>query len=99
MKLQEAMERARHIARFRHLSHKTEKSYLHWISRYGHWCANHPDGSGSICDGIPMPRFNIAEDLTRQPGWRYRQSKPWLNKRKTLRAMTIKKPKTHTETT
>ncbi|RDH86462.1 MAG: hypothetical protein DIZ78_08215 [endosymbiont of Escarpia spicata] len=39
------MERARNVARFRHLSYRTEKSYLHWIGRYGRWCANHPDGS------------------------------------------------------
>jgi integron integrase len=44
MKLSEAMERARHVARFRHLSHKTEKSYLGWIYRYGRWCAQHQDG-------------------------------------------------------
>ena len=44
MKLSEAMERARHVARFRHLSYKTEKSYLGWIARYGRWCAQHTDG-------------------------------------------------------
>ena len=44
MKLSEVMERARHVARFRHLSIKTERSYLHWIVRYGRWCAQHRDG-------------------------------------------------------
>lgn len=45
MKLQDAIERARQVARFRHLAYKTEKSYLHWITRYGHWCAHHRDGT------------------------------------------------------
>lgn len=44
MKLNDAMERARHVARFRHLSIKTEKSYLGWIARYGRWCAQHRGG-------------------------------------------------------
>ena len=45
MKLNEAMERARHVARFRHLSYKTEKSYLGWIARYSRWCVQHSDGN------------------------------------------------------
>lgn len=44
MTLSETIDRARHVARFRHLSLKTEKSYLHWIARYGRWCAAHPGG-------------------------------------------------------
>lgn len=44
MKLSEAIARARHVARFRHLSYKTEKSYVHWIERYGHWCSSHQEG-------------------------------------------------------
>jgi integron integrase len=44
MKLEEAMERARHVARFRHMSYKTEQSYLGWIRRYGRWCAQHKEG-------------------------------------------------------
>lgn len=44
MKLNEVMERARNVARFRRLSYRTEQSYLHWIGRYGRWCANHTDG-------------------------------------------------------
>lgn len=44
MKLNEALERARHVARFRHLSIQTEKAYLQWIRRYGLWCAEHPEG-------------------------------------------------------
>lgn len=44
MKLEEAMDRARHVARFRHMSYKTEQSYLGWIRRYGRWCAQHKEG-------------------------------------------------------
>ncbi|MCU7842176.1 MAG: integron integrase [Candidatus Thiodiazotropha sp. (ex Troendleina suluensis)] len=42
------MERARNVARFRHLSYKTEKSYLHWIGRYGRWCAKNSSGDHAI---------------------------------------------------
>jgi len=47
MRLEDAILRARHVARFRHLSYKTEKSYTHWISRYGRWCVGHDKGSHS----------------------------------------------------
>jgi len=45
MNLNEVKERARHVARFRHLSYRTEKTYLHWITRYSRWCVKHRDGS------------------------------------------------------
>jgi integron integrase len=45
MKLSETIERVRNVARFRHLSYKTEKSYVGWIVRYARWCAKHPDGN------------------------------------------------------
>lgn len=44
MNIHEAMERARHVARFRHLSIKTERAYLHWVCRYARWCKNHAPG-------------------------------------------------------
>lgn len=44
MKMQEAIERAKHVARFRHLAYRTEQSYLHWIKRYGYWCAKNTAG-------------------------------------------------------
>lgn len=45
MKLEEAVQRARQVARFRHLAYKTEQSYVHWIIRYARWCVNHRNGT------------------------------------------------------
>lgn len=45
MKMQDAIERARHVARFRHLSYRTEQSYIRWIKRYGVWCRSNSDGT------------------------------------------------------
>lgn len=44
MNLQEVLGRARNVARFRHMSVKTEKSYTGWIRRYGYWCQKNPQG-------------------------------------------------------
>ena len=44
MNLNEVIESTRNVARFRHLSYRTEQSYLHWVKRYAHWCASHPIG-------------------------------------------------------
>ncbi len=44
MKLKEIVDRSRSVARFRHLSYKTEKSYIGWILRYARWCAKNPAG-------------------------------------------------------
>jgi len=44
MKLNEIIDRTRSVARFRHLSYKTEKSYIGWISRYARWCAQNQSG-------------------------------------------------------
>jgi len=44
MKLKEIIDRTRSVARFRHLSIKTEKSYIGWIVRYARWCAHYPAG-------------------------------------------------------
>lgn len=44
MKLSQAIEKARHVARFQHKSLRTEKTYIHWIRRYAHWCRKHPVG-------------------------------------------------------
>lgn len=45
MNLIQTIEAARNVLRFKHMAIKTEKSYVGWISRYGHWCQAHPDGS------------------------------------------------------
>lgn len=45
MKINEVLTKARQVARFRHLAYKTEESYLGWIKRYAHWCAQHPQGT------------------------------------------------------
>ena len=45
MNMHQAMERARHVARFRHLSIRTEKTYLQWIRRYGAFCMQRPADS------------------------------------------------------
>lgn len=47
MKLQDAMDQARQVARLRHLSIKTERTYVHWIGRYGRWVRAHPDGAST----------------------------------------------------
>jgi len=44
MNLQEAINHTRQVARFRHLAYKTEKSYIHWITRFGRWCKQNPAG-------------------------------------------------------
>lgn len=44
MNLTQAIEAARNVLRFKHMSLRTEKSYIGWIERYGHWCARHPEG-------------------------------------------------------
>ena len=44
MKLNDIIDRVKSVVRFRHLSIKTEKSYLGWIIRYARWCANNPEG-------------------------------------------------------
>jgi len=44
MNITEAIENTRNVARFRHLSYRTEQSYVHWIKRYAHWCKDHPVG-------------------------------------------------------
>ena len=44
MKLNQTIEQARNVIRFRQMSYRTEQTYLHWIERYARWCADHPDG-------------------------------------------------------
>lgn len=45
MNLQQTIEAARNVIRFRQMSYRTEKAYVGWISRYAHWCRGHPEGS------------------------------------------------------
>lgn len=44
MNMQQIIERATNVARFRHLSLETERSYLHWIKRYAYYCKANPQG-------------------------------------------------------
>lgn len=44
MKLSDVLAKARDTMRFRHMSYRTEQSYLHWIGRYARWCSEHPAG-------------------------------------------------------
>jgi len=44
MNLSQAIDAARNVIRFKHMSYRTEKAYVHWITRFGHWCHGHPDG-------------------------------------------------------
>lgn len=44
MNLTQAIEAARNVLRFKHMSLRTEKSYIGWIVRYGRWCADHSRG-------------------------------------------------------
>lgn len=44
MNLNQTIEAARNVLRFRHMAVKTEKSYVHWIRRFAHWCKDHPAG-------------------------------------------------------
>lgn len=44
MNLAQTLESARNVIRFRQMSFKTEKAYLHWIKRFAFWCRAHPEG-------------------------------------------------------
>lgn len=45
MNLSQTLEAARNVIRFRHMSYRTEQAYLHWITRFAHWCREHPAGN------------------------------------------------------
>ena len=45
MNLNQTIEAARNVLRFKHMAIKTEKSYVHWIRRFALWCKDHPAGS------------------------------------------------------
>lgn len=45
MNLAQTIETARNVLRFEHKSYRTEKAYLHWITRYAHHCREHREGS------------------------------------------------------
>lgn len=38
MNLNQTIEAARNVLRFKHMAVKTEKSYVHWIRRFAFWC-------------------------------------------------------------
>ncbi len=44
MKLPEVINSVRNTMRFRHMSIRTEKSYIVWIKDFSKWCKNHPIG-------------------------------------------------------
>lgn len=60
MNMNEAMDRARQVARFRHLSIRTERSYLGWIRRFGYWCQQHPQGTHA--DKLRVYLTHLAAD-------------------------------------
>jgi len=45
MNLNQTIEAARNVLRFKHMAIKTEKSYTHWIRRFAFWCKDHSAGS------------------------------------------------------
>lgn len=45
MNRQQAIENTRNVIRFRHMSIKTERSYLGWLDRYITWCTKNPTGT------------------------------------------------------
>ena len=45
MNLNQTLEAARNVLRFRHMSYRTEQAYTHWITRYAHFCRDHAEGS------------------------------------------------------
>ena len=42
MNLNQTIEAARNVLRFKHMAYKTEKTYIHWIRRFAFWCKDHP---------------------------------------------------------
>lgn len=44
MNLNQTIEAARNVLRFKHMAYKTEKSYLGWIRRFAYWCRENPGG-------------------------------------------------------
>lgn len=45
MNLNQTIEAARNVLRFKHMAYKTEKSYLGWIRRFAFWCRDNPGGN------------------------------------------------------
>lgn len=45
MNREQAISATRNVIRFRHMSIKTEKSYIGWLERYMRYCGTHPSGS------------------------------------------------------
>jgi integron integrase len=37
MNIQQTLDSARNVTRFKHMSYQTEKAYLHWIAAYSNW--------------------------------------------------------------
>lgn len=42
MNREEAIAATRNVIRFRHMSIKTERSYIGWLQRYISWCSRYP---------------------------------------------------------
>ena len=60
MKMQQALEATRNTLRFLHYAQQTEKTYLHWLERYGRWIASHPTGTHE--DKIAGYLTHLAKD-------------------------------------
>lgn len=60
MNLTQTLEAARNVIRFQHKSYRTEKAYLHWITRYAHHCRQNT--SGSHCDKVRDFLTALARD-------------------------------------
>lgn len=64
MNLQQTIEAARNVIRFRQMSYRTEKAYVGWITRYAHWCREHQEGSHT--DKVRAFLTHLARDRTSQ---------------------------------
>lgn len=60
MNLQQTIEAARNVLRFRHMSYRTEQAYIHWITRFAHWCREHPGGGHT--DKVRAYLTHLAKD-------------------------------------
>ncbi|MCP5136544.1 MAG: integron integrase [Gammaproteobacteria bacterium] len=58
--MQQALEATRNTLRFLHYAQQTEKTYLHWLERYGRWIASHPTGTHE--DKIAGYLTHLAKD-------------------------------------
>ncbi|MDH5573539.1 MAG: phage integrase N-terminal SAM-like domain-containing protein, partial [Gammaproteobacteria bacterium] len=65
MNYKQMMGAAKNTLRFKHRSYRTEKAYLHWISRYAMWC--HKNQTGTHEDKIRGYLTHLAIDRQVSP--------------------------------